>query len=259
MSKQELISKENLLQQWQDMQIKTAKKGHNILKLINNSRDPDYGKFIAIRYELDTEVLKETWKEVQEVVDLSKAEFFPVKCRTQVISPFADNKPLYRIEESDDSWTVLKDAEGNLIEEGMFSDLKEKYKLKYSQSVYCFYNGVAYKMIIKGGMNISSWFKVWSKISKQPQTFRIIRMPEEAAGTNVYYPLVFELTGNTVELPEAIKMAQQVNQALAEYYENKLKMQELAYEEARKNQELEDEKNRELDAIFEVKNESNQI
>lgn len=214
-----------LLKEWQEAQVKITKKGHNTLKLINDSKDPDYGKFFAIRYELDVDAPKESWKEVKEEVDLSKAEFFPVKCRVQVMSPFVDGKPVYHIEESDDSWITLKDSEGKKIVEGMFSDLKEKYKLKYTQSAYCFYNGVAYKLIIKGGVNLSSWFKVWGKIAKKPQTMRIIRMPEAEAGTNVYYPLVFELTGNLVPLTEAVPMMREIDANLARYYENKAKEQ----------------------------------
>ena len=223
MSKEIAIKEDALLQEWQEAQIKVTKQGHNTLKLINNSKDPDYGKFYAIRYELDTDAPKESWKEVKEEVDLTKAEFFPVKCRTQVMSPFKDNKPLYRIEESDDSYISIKDAEGKTIEEGMYSNLKDKYSLKYSQSAYCFYNGIAYKMIIKGGTTLESWFKVWGKIAKQPQTMRIIRMPEAEAGTNVYYPIVFDLTGHMVELKDAIPMMRQIDANLAKYYENKAK------------------------------------
>lgn len=232
-------SEEALLQEWQESQVKIAKKGHNTLKLINNSKDPDYGKFFAIRYELDTEAPKESWKEVKEEVDLSKAEFFPVKCRTQIMSPFKDNKPLYRIDEQDDSWVVLKDAEGKIIEEGLYFDklipeaetMKMRYNLKYSQSVYCFYNGIAYKMIIKSN-NVSSWFKVWGKIAKQPQTMKIIRMPEEQVGTNMFYPLVFDLTGNMVELKDAVPLMRQIDTQLAKYYEEKAKKQSEASEEA---------------------------
>src|SRR3990167_4817504 len=216
---------EALLQEWQESQVKINKKGHNTLKLINDSKDPDYGKFFAIRYELDTDAPKESWKEVREEVDLSKAEFFPVKCRTQVMSPFKDNKPLYRIEESDDSWTVLKDAEGKIVAEGMFKELKEQYELKYSNSVYCFYNNVPYKFIVKSG-NLDTWFKVWGKCAKAPQTFKIIRMPEAKVGTNVFYPLVFDCTGNFVDLKDAVPLMRQIDAQLAKYYEDKAKKQE---------------------------------
>lgn len=220
-----LIKKDNdaLLAEWQGMHIPTSKKGHNTLKLVNNSKDPNYGKFFATHYELDPDSEKETWNEVVEEVDLATAEFFPVKCRTQVNPPFENNQPLYRIEESDDSYITIKDKEGKVIEEGMYSDLKDKYKLKYSQSVYCFYKNIAYKLIIKGGTNLQSWFKVWNKICKQPQTFKIIRLPEAQNGTTTFYPLVFDLTGNIVELKDAIPMARQINESLAKYYEAKQK------------------------------------
>ena len=222
MSKSLVNADEALLQEWQESQVKITKKGHNTLKLINDSKDPDYGKFFAIRYELDTEAPKESWKEVREELDLSKAEFFPVKCRTQVMSPFKDNKPLYRIEESDDSYIVLKDAEGKTVAEGLYSEMKEQYELKYSNSVYCFYNNVPYKFIVKSG-NLDTWFKVWGKISKQPQTFKIIRMPEAKVGTNVFYPLVFDLTGRLVPLADAVPLMRQIDVHLAEYYANKAK------------------------------------
>lgn len=233
MSKQLVNAEEALLQEWQESQIKIAKKGHNTLKLINDSKDVDYGKFFAIRYELDTDAPKESWKEVREELDLSKAEFFPVKCRTQVMSPFVDNKPLYRIDETDDSFITLKDVDGNVVVEGMYPELKEKYKLKYSQSAYCFYNGVGYKLIIKGKDTLGSWFKVWSKIAKKPQTMKIIRMPEAAAGTNVFYPIVFDLTGNMVELKDAVPLMRQIDAQLAKYYEDKARKLEEASEEAK--------------------------
>lgn len=179
--------------------------------------NPEYGKLFAISYT-------ESGEEVKQVVDLKKDTFLPVKIRVQIkcTDVDAEDKPKYWAREVDraDDYIQLMNKEGEQVAEGMYRDLKEEYKLKYSDAVYVWYKGKIYRWVISGA-HFESWFTLKKNAFKgMPKTFRVSGMTEQSVGNGTvwFYSLAFEWA-EEFPLDEALKIAEEVDVGLKAYYE----------------------------------------
>ena len=211
---------EQMLKEWQARHNSSPKPKVNSIYLDNKKLsddgkeiNKDFGKLFAVSWEDEYET--------KEEIDIKKAEFFVAKVRVQVRTAKSDaeGKPLYWAREVDDTnlnTITLYDQDNQFVEEGTYSALKPKYDLKYTNATYVTYNGKVYRWVISGA-HFESWFPVKNKVMKSPYTIKVKSIKEMTTGTVHYNAIDFEL-GEPYPIAEAIKVLDQIDATLAEYY-----------------------------------------
>lgn len=191
---------------------------------VNGEKNPEYGKLFAVSYT-------EAGEEVREQVGIKRATFFLAKLRVQIkcTDTDKDGKPNYWAREVDrvDDYIEVMNQDNEKVAEGLYRDLKETYKLKYSDAAYVWYNGKIYRWVISGA-HFESWFALKKTAFKgMPKTFRVTEIKEQSVGNGTVWfnSLSFEWA-EEFPLEQAIKIAEEVDSGLKAYYENVKKLEE---------------------------------
>lgn len=181
-------------------------------------KSTEYGKLFAISYN-------ESGEEIKDLIDIKKDTFFLAKLRVQIkcTDVDAEGKPKYWAREIDraDDYIQLMNAKNEQVAEGMYRDLKEEYKLKYSDAAYVWFKGKIYRWVISGA-HFESWFLLKKHAFKgMPKSFRVSGMVENNVGNGTVWfnSLSFEWA-EEFPIEQALKIADEVDSGLRAYYEN---------------------------------------
>lgn len=193
----------------------------------NGDKNPEYGNLYAVSFT-------EAGEEIKEKINIKLDTFFLAKLRVQIkcTDTDKDGKPKYWAREVDraDDYIQLMNSDNEQVAEGMYRDLKEEYKLKYSDAAYVWYKGKVYRWVISGA-HFESWFELKKNAFKgMPKTFRVSGMTEQnvGGGTVWFNSLSFEWA-EEFPLDQALQIADEVDAGLKAYYES-LKKKEAAKE-----------------------------
>jgi hypothetical protein len=228
------VTDQALLDEWEAMRPKPEQRSQFNEIYIDNKKNtedgelnPCFGKIFARTAEEEHEV------------DISVANFFPVKYRVQVNSVWdeAANKSDYFCREVDDlSYIeVIDSSTKEVVATGSFFDLRKEYQLSTTDIFYVAYAGQVYRWRMKvGGYEIvNSLKKSLSKIS-HPTCFKVksITPTSKANGATWFNTVEFEL-GEKIDVKLALELIEQLNEAINAYKsstEDGDKIQEAAQE-----------------------------
>lgn len=180
-------------------------------------KNPEYGKLFAVSYT-------EGGDEIREELNISKAQFLPVKLRVQIKCTDVDEegKPAYwarEIDRADEPITLMNKA-GEVVAEDLYRNLKDQYKLKYSDAAYVWYDGKIYRWVISGA-HFESWFLLKKGAFKgAPKSFKVTGITEQSVGNGtVWFNSLSFAWADEFPIEQAIKIAEEVDAGLKAYYE----------------------------------------
>ena len=224
MNDKALANKEQqALEEWNSLQYRGQGNRTNTIKLANSplgndgKENPDYGKLFAIHYD-------EYGNEIKEEINIDTAEFLLVRVRVQIRCTDYDEKTekakYWCREVNECDLITVNNSDGEEVATGEYRELKDKYKLKFTHSVYVYYNERIYRWNI-GGAHLGSWFEVKGAIDKtlRPHLFTVSHLTDEKTGTNHYKQMHFKM-GDEYPIEKAIPIARQLDEGLAKYYES---------------------------------------
>ena len=161
-------------------------------------------------------------------IDITKAEFFPAVQRTQVKAPYdnATKTSEYFCREVDDLSLikVIRTADKEVVAEGSFFDLREKYQLRTKEVLYVFYEGDYYRWVLTAGgwQNVKVLTEMIRKAAA-PILFRISKIEKQRSSDGKAFNSVdFELVQKMTEaedIKEAIEHVKNVKKFLGDYYD----------------------------------------
>lgn len=201
--------------------------------------NPDYGKLFAEKQGESVEI------------DMSKAEFYVARQRVHItcnemIETERGKASKYWCRESDDGFFVeVNDRDGNVVASGAYRDLKADYSLKWNNVIYVYYEGDVYRWKLS---TAHDWFGISKTLGKNPaQTIRVASCEEDTSGSFPYYKLSFEIA-SPFDADKAVEISSQVAAMLNEYYNKQAaeaqmkpkQIEDVPYDEAGKDPELED-------------------
>lgn len=207
-----------LLKTWLEIKPQQQKKHViNEIKVINNKLNEDgkenldFGKVVAIN------------EDGEHFIDISTAQFFPVKLRFQATGRWDDvlERREYWTREVDDYEITVFDGETNeQVAVGNFFNLKKNFNLSSFDIFYVVYNGIIYrwKMIV-GGYKIVNKLKKMIYSNNEPHNFKIKNIKAKSNGGIWFNEFEFE-QGDKIEIKDAVNYIKEINEFLDAYYKS---------------------------------------
>jgi hypothetical protein len=210
----EIITKE-LANEWDKLRPKADKPLINSI-FVDNTKvfgenheqageiNPDFGKLFCE----DEEGVKE--------VDITKAQFFPIKTRIKVNSKWikAEERTEYYTEEVDDLNHIVvrsHDKEEELAT-GSFFDLREKFNLKTNDVFYVWYNNRFYRWVMKvGGYKVVKALKKTVFKEPAPHCFKVSKINPRSGEGGIWFNEFEFALGDEISTEAAVGLIKQFN------------------------------------------------